>query len=360
MRTSQPSLTPARPGPAVCRVCCRPLRSLSLCVCRRPRASAPTPCEEDAVEWRVLVRKTGEELYASMEPDGVLEPGQRVFLVASVPEPTFLGREPYEELGGVVSALMPNGRVRHLDLQSRKLGNTVGPLLRSPATAVLLSAETWTTLPPWRLTVDAVLRGDLLPFGGAPPPPPPLRRDVDLAEVADVLASLSCCPVDVELRLEGRAGLSERVRRLLGDAGLRPARAAPAAPQGAVGLLVGSGPPEAPLHGALALLLVRSPALCFLRLRARDVRHVFLLAHRLVGGLPQHTKLTAVADDRGRRPGDEAGVDRDDLVRDLLRALEDELGALAAPAAPTLTRAALHPLELATDRAAQRLRVASA
>ncbi|XP_052120223.1 uncharacterized protein LOC113207010 isoform X2 [Frankliniella occidentalis] len=288
----------------------KPLRALSLCVCR-----ADEGVEDGVVEWRIMVPRTEQgQPYVTLGPDGVLEPSQRAFVVAAVPEPAFLRREPCEEVGGLVSALLPDGR------------------------------ETWTAVPPWRLTVDAVLRGKLVPFRG---PATTTPNEVDPG-LGDVLASLACCPVDVQLRLDGRTGLSDRVRRLLDDVDLRPARGAPASPQGAVGMLVGSGPPEAPLHGALALLLVRSPASCSLRLHVRDRRHVFLLVHRLLAGLPQHTKLTAADDDP---------ADLDVLARALLRALEDELGAWAggAPARP-----ALHPLELATDLAAQRLRVATA
>ncbi|KAJ1530570.1 hypothetical protein ONE63_005454 [Megalurothrips usitatus] len=256
--------------------------------------------------------------------DGVLEPGQRASIVATVPEPAFCGRSPFVEVRGEVSAALPDGQ------------------------------EVRVSVPGWRLSVDAVLSGALLPFRDA------AAAAAASEDPADVLACLACCPVGVRLRLEGRRGLSDRVAALLSEANLRvpgaPAGAAAAAlgPTGA--LLVGAGPSEAPLHGALAVLRVLATDTCTLRLHTRDAAHVLLLAHRLLDGLPQHTRLRAASatltDDEDRGPGT-----LEQLTRGLVRALGDELRALAGADGRLPARAALHPLEVATDLAAQRLRL---
>lgn len=298
----------------------QPLRALSLCVTGHG----------GGVAWRAMVRRNPQQQqqqgdaspWVVVPADGVLEPGQRASIVATVPEPAFCGRSPFVEVRGEVSAALPDGQ------------------------------EVRVSVPGWRLSVDAVLSGALLPF-----------RDAAAAaseDPADVLACLACCPVGVRLRLEGRRGLSDRVAALLSEANLRvpgaPAGAAAAAlgPTGA--LLVGAGPSEAPLHGALAVLRVLATDTCTLRLHTRDAAHVLLLAHRLLDGLPQHTRLRAAsatltdAEDRG--PGT-----LEQLTRGLVRALGDELRALAGADGRLPARAALHPLEVATDLAAQRLRL---
>ena len=82
---------------------------------------------------------------------------------------------------------------------------------------------------------------------------------------------------------------------------------------------------------------------------------MFLLVHLLLDGLPQHTRLSV---DAGAEVGAEAGAlevaDEAVLQRELVRALDAELRALAARE----PRCELHPLEITTDLAAQRLRIA--
>lgn len=307
---------------------CGPLSALSLCV---SEAADGADGVVGTVQWRVMVQQprskagaTANNLQQPWPPwtvlpaDGVLEAGQLAVIVATVPEPSFLGRSAVVEVRGLLSAVLPDGR------------------------------ETWVGLPPWRLSVGAVLRGDLVPFVRPLPLPRP--------EHEDVLASAACCPVAVELVLEGRDGLPERVARLLEEADVRspdaadaadPADAAePATAAALVGgrsLLVGCGPPETPLHGALVLLHALAANACSLHARLRDARHVFLLAHHLKAGLPQHTTLRAV-EPRRHRDAD-AGA--------LLKALSAEVRGLAdAGAGRRLPRAALHALEVDTDLAA--------
>ncbi|XP_034246817.1 uncharacterized protein LOC117648421 [Thrips palmi] len=272
-----------------------PLRSLSLCVSGGVHGVA------DVVEWRVMVqqpRRRGrgaDSVYAAVPPR----------------PPAFSGRSAVVEVLGLVSAVLPNGR------------------------------ETWTGLPAWRLSVDEVLRGDLVPFG--------VREGLRDAEHEDVLASAACCPVPVELRVDGREGLADRVVGLLRDANLRAPDGGPDGPLVDHTLLVGTGPPETPLHGALVLLHVHATNACSLHVRARDARHVLLLAHRLLAGLPQHTRLRAV----GRRRHD-ADLGTPALARALIKALSAELRAVTARDR-RLPRDALHALEVATDLAAQAL-----
>lgn len=90
----------------------------------------------------------------------------------------------------------------------------------------------------------------------------------------------------------------------------------------------------------------------------RDVRHVFMLVHRLLDGLPQHTRLSVDAGvDAGEDPVQAQVEDEESLQRALVRALDLELRAVAATWAARSSREALHPLEISTDLAAQRLRI---
>ena len=86
----------------------------------------------------------------------------------------------------------------------------------------------------------------------------------------DLLSCLVCSGVQVSLRVEGRQGVDARLVAALADAGLETLE--PGARLGArLGswLLVGRGPPDTPLHGALVHVDILASTACRLRLYLR-------------------------------------------------------------------------------------------